>query len=331
MNTIGPFIKQVCDFFNYMTHDYNFTEDLKYKGGVQGNEWHTKVLNHSIHEIRDEYKELDRRFSKDPFVSDVLGDNFLRVTVLAGLERLITLRQGQTFLADRFAYNYSNNSILTGMFQQGFFKGYFRGFGLNLLQFFAIPYHSLFYCRGKDLKNHLIYASLLESFFYPLDTLKTIIYADIGGKYKGYRDCLNDILGQNGIKHLYRGLKLKLIYNAAFLWNLRNSYDGNSQLISLPVWLASYALLTFKTRLQISDTKVSFQSVKNNLAFVVRCVKQDSLITWYAGFVPFVALNLLFQYSLKGLYSEDRKRQEIEGLKSRLELIGNKKDFNGNI
>lgn len=48
---------------------------------------------------------------------------------------------------------------------------------------------------------------------------------------------------------LYSGILYKLIYNAAFVWHLRNWYECNDfAWISTPVWLASYGILAAKTK-----------------------------------------------------------------------------------
>lgn len=148
------------------------------------------------------------------------------------------------------------------LFNTGLFKGYFRGALLNLVQFFSVSYHSLLWCSGASLTSQLIYTSIFETFAFPLDTIKTMIYCDVRGEFKGFFDCM-DCLGKtihnNGLGHLYRGLGFKLTYNAAFLWHLRNFYeDSQLQWVSIPVWLASYAFLTLKTRCQIADTPLSF-------------------------------------------------------------------------
>ena len=84
----------------------------------------------------------------------------------------------------------------------------------------------------------------------------------MGRNYKGYFHCLKSVLDTNGWQHLFRGVQFKLTYNAAFLWNLRNLYDENLLLcVSLPIWMASYILLTIKTRLQVYDTSLSFYQV----------------------------------------------------------------------
>jgi hypothetical protein len=42
--------------------------------------------------VNNEFKELSRRFNDEPELFDVLWDNKLRLTALAGLERLFTIR-----------------------------------------------------------------------------------------------------------------------------------------------------------------------------------------------------------------------------------------------
>jgi len=63
---------------------------------------------------------------------------------------------------------------------------------------------------------------------YPLDTLRTLVYCDLKGEYKGGFDALGKISHSNGWEHLYRGLGCKLTYNAAFIWHLHNLYESNA-------------------------------------------------------------------------------------------------------
>lgn len=56
-----------------------------------------------------------------------------------------------------------------------------------------------------------------------------------------------------------RGVQYKLAYNACFVFNLKANYDQSSLMyLSMPVWMFSYALLNFKSKAQVCDTKLSF-------------------------------------------------------------------------
>lgn len=207
----------------------------------------------------------------------------------------------------------------------GIRTGYFRGFLANFTNFVAIQYHSLFYAKGASFKEHLLISSILEGVFHPVDTIRTVLYSDIRGRYKGYGDLANDLISRNGISHLYRGVTLKLGYNFFFIRNLRNIYDGESALFSFPAWFASYGLLNLKTKLQICDTRITNQSLENPFNLILRSLKTENFKSIYAGFLPFAFINTLCLWSLKGLYGEKRKNKEIAKLEGDIEEIGAKR------
>lgn len=103
-------------------------------------------------------------------------------------------------------------------------------------------------------------ATAFEFVLYPLDTLRTLVQTDLAGNFNGYRDCLAKTMEKGGLEIMFRGVSLKLAYNAAYILNLRNLYDENmlGLMVSYPIWLASYALLTLKTRYQVCDSALSF-------------------------------------------------------------------------
>lgn len=119
MNTLGPILTQVSDYFNFFTHEAEFQEEFKLKGGPQGSEWHTKFLNSEIRIIKNKIKNLQTKFNEDPVLVDVVGDNIPRLTLLAGVERLITARQAQSMLVDRFGIRNGNMSMLNALFEGG--------------------------------------------------------------------------------------------------------------------------------------------------------------------------------------------------------------------
>lgn len=203
--------------------------------------------------------------------------------------------------------------------------GYFRGYLANFTNFLAVQYHSLFYARGNSFTQHFLFSSILEGVFHPIDTIRTVLYSDIRGRYKGYGDLANDLISRNGISHLYRGVSLKLGYNFFFIWNLRNMYDDKSVLFSFPAWMVSYALLNFKTKVQICDTRITNQSFENPFTLLLRSIKTENIKSIYAGFIPFILLNSFFMWNLKGLYGENRKKQQIANLEGKLKEIGAKR------
>lgn len=48
----------------------------------------------------------------------------------------------------------------------------------------------MLYTWNQGLVPHIVYSSIFEAFFYPLDTVKTLMYNDIGGSYKNVFDCI---------------------------------------------------------------------------------------------------------------------------------------------
>jgi len=313
MNTIYPLVEPLFNFWHYLTHDPYYEDLTFFKGGsTPGNEWHTKYLKSEQHKYSSKLDYLHKQFNQEPELLDVLWDNKWRLTILAGFERLIAARQAQSFLSSRFVLLDNNSSVLTSFFDQGGVRGFFRGYWLNLIQFVSVQYHSLLWSYNTSLPTHFLISSAMEAAFYPIDTVKTIIYSDLNRKYKNARHCLRSVLSTSGISHLYRGLALKLIYNGAFLFNLRNMYDESwLTVLSLPLWLSSYALLAMKTRLQVCDTKISYQSSENSMKVAARMFRNQPISSLYAGFLPFAALNLLFSYTFYALYSEEARKKAL--------------------
>lgn len=322
MNTLYPIFEPLFDFWNYLTHDEYFAKLTKFTGGnSQGSEWHSKYLKAEMHKVTSRIDYLYKQFNEAPCIWDVLWDNKGRLTVLAGFERLIAFRQAQSILGARFTLHNNNGSVMNAFFNKGPLRGFFRGYMLHLAQFVSVQYHSLLISHNTSLANHILVSSLIETAFYPLDTVKTIIYADLNKKYANYRDCLRSILTNNGISHLYRGLAFKLSYNVLFLVNLRNMYEGsNLTYLTLPLWLLSYSLLSIKTCLQVCDTKLSYASLKseNMNKIIMRLAYNNNL---FSGLVPFAALNLLFSYTFYSLYSEEAKNRALFEPISELEHI----------
>lgn len=58
------------------------------------------------------------------------------------------------------------------------------------MQWTGVAYNSLLWATGASFPKQLVVSSFFESFFYPVDTIKTLLYADVGGEYKGFMDCL---------------------------------------------------------------------------------------------------------------------------------------------
>lgn len=186
MNSISHVTKPLADLWNYYTHDANLEQLLSFRGGYSGgNDWHSKYLRSEQDVLRNEFDELSARFNEEPRLLDLVSDNKWRLTALAGVERLISARQAHSGLKARFYVPDNNRAVLQQIFNQGVLGGYFRGYLLNLAQFVGVGYHSLLWSHKTNYLNHFAISSLFEALLFPLDTIKTLIYADLQGKYKG--------------------------------------------------------------------------------------------------------------------------------------------------
>jgi hypothetical protein len=76
------------------------------------------------------------------------------------------------------------------MLNTSFFRGYFRGALLNATQFVTNMAHPLFYSRGNGYIAHFVYSSIFEALTFPLDTVKTLLYADVHRRYANVFDCV---------------------------------------------------------------------------------------------------------------------------------------------
>ncbi len=69
---------------------------------------------------------------------------------------------------------------------EGILFGAFKGTIFNLAQFGLVPYPSVYFANknGSDSKYLTFLSSytVLDALFYPIDTLKNILYADTLGK-----------------------------------------------------------------------------------------------------------------------------------------------------
>jgi len=93
MNTIYYVTKPLADLWNRYLNDPNFQDLTSIRGGSSGgNDWHTKYLRSERDRVNSEFNDLSKRFNEEPELLDVLWDNKLRLTVLAGLERLFAIR-----------------------------------------------------------------------------------------------------------------------------------------------------------------------------------------------------------------------------------------------
>lgn len=113
------------------------------------------------------------------------------------------------------------------MTQQKFFRNYFRGAFLNLFQFSSNMAHPLYYSRSNGYFTHFLFSSLFELVTFPLDTVKTRLWADVNRNYKNAFDCIQKTYEQHGFTNFYNGVLFKLIFNALLILNLRSMYEDN--------------------------------------------------------------------------------------------------------
>lgn len=93
---------------------------------------------------------------------------------------------------------------------------------------------------------------------------------------------MQKVYASGGFGAFYKGLAFKLLFNGSLVFHLRNLYERDAltvtflclhyQYFSFPLLAASYALLTVKTRFQLTDTPLTFLSAKNEGKILANCV-----------------------------------------------------------
>lgn len=75
----------------------------------------------------------------------------------------------------------------TEIMNEGVFLGAYKGFIFNFAQLSLVLYPSVYFANknGSDnqFKSFLTSYTIFDALFYPLDTLKNILYADTLGKF----------------------------------------------------------------------------------------------------------------------------------------------------
>ncbi|CAD8050893.1 unnamed protein product [Paramecium primaurelia] len=289
--------------------------DLEYfVGGGPGHDWLAKSVRVEQQKYLGPRAKFERQFNEEPKTWEVITDNLYRLTLLAGVERLLTLRQAYGGLKTRFTFGDSNTACLQQIFNQGLFKGYFRGALLNAAQFLTVWAHPLVYSRGNGYISHYLYSSLFELITYPIDTIKTIIYSDVQGRYKGAFDVIEQVYARNGFSHFYRGIVFKLAFNGTLIYHLRNIYEEDyiQQLVSVPLLAIGYGFLTIKTRLQLASTDLSFQETPQKGRIAANLFAQKTPFSIYRGVIPFLLLTDFFHYKLYALYSSTAQARTLD-------------------
>lgn len=311
MNSIAPILKPIGDLWAYFAHDTRFEAMTEYPG-----EWHVKYVKNQRLRVNDEYNAAWQRFYQEPDLYNTLWDNAYRFSILAFAERWIAVRQAQKFLKTRFTMSNNNVGALNALRQQGI-MGAFRGNLLNLAHFVGVHYHALLYSNNDPIK-YLFFSTVFEAALYPLDTLRTLNYADVTKSFRNTWDLTVKTVERGGLGQFFRGVELKLIYNLFFginLWAI--SSDSNLQWVTLPLWLGSYAVLSLKTRVQVAGSSLSYQNAEQPEVQLNNIVRREGIRGLYNGFLPFAILNIAFAYSLPSLFSEEKKRNILDQIRQK--------------
>lgn len=309
MNYIYPYVKPVFDVWEDLTTDKRWKELTRYPG-----DWHTKWIANERYKVNDRFKAKYERFYEEPELYNTLWDNKYRFTLLAFVERWIAVRQAQGFLKSRFQFGNSDIGALNAIRANGI-TGSFRGNLLNLFHFIGVHYHALLYANNSPTK-YIAYASLFELALYPLDTLRTLRYADLNGQFRNTYDCVTQVVAKNGLGHFYRGVDLKLVYNLFLglnIWSYSN--DSNLLYATFPLWVISYGLLSLKTRVQIAGSPLSYQEASSSSSLLNIIIRRESVRGLFKGVVPFIAFNVAAGYCFPSLLSEDKKKEILTGIR----------------
>lgn len=309
MNYIYPYLEPVLNLWEDLTHDKKWKEMTELPG-----DWHTKWLANQRYRVNDKYKEQVRKFNEETTLTDFLWDNKYRFTLLAFVERLYNLRQAQGFLKARFQVADSNIGALNAIRGQGLL-GSFRGNLLNLFHFVGVHYHALLYANN-DPTRYIMFSTLFELALYPLDTLRTLYYADVNRQFKSVFDCVTQTVEKRGLGQFYQGIPFKLVYNAIFGLNLvAFTNDSNLVYATFPLWVLSYGFLTLKTRLQIAGSPLSYQKGDAEALFN-SIIRRESIRGLYSGLLPFLALNIGAAYCFPSLLNETKRREILGAIRA---------------
>jgi hypothetical protein len=300
MNYLYPYFKPVLDLWSH------FVEDPEYEEYIQSKqEWHIKTRQWQSITYNKGFKREWNRLYEIPTWSEFLENNIYRITLLAGLERLVTLRQAQHYLKNKHAFFPSTGSAIeTFRNDGGLTRGYFKGNFLNIFSTLLVQFHAYKSSEGS-LKSFMLYLMAYETLWYPIDTLKTMMYADNNNQFKNLKDCVSQTLNRGGIGKLYSGLFSKLGFNGLLglhLWGLSQNNDW-LYYGTLAAYLGFGApLLSLKTTSQVIGSPLSFHDMKTSYAGMRP----------YAGFLPLVILNLVAMYQFPVFWANERKEKVLD-------------------
>lgn len=102
-------------------------------------------------------------------------------------DRLVAAYQAYPSLKARFSKPGTFSHTFTEIMNEGLIQGAFKGFIYNFAQFGLVLYPSVYLANKNGDENKyfsfLATYTFLDTLFYPLDTLKNILYADTLGHY----------------------------------------------------------------------------------------------------------------------------------------------------
>lgn len=153
------------------------------------------------------------------------------------------------------------------------------------------------YIANKSNNKYVTFLSTytaLDLLLYPLDTIKSILYAET---HTGQN--LRSVLNSTNFAKLYRGFVFKLGFNIPYLTSLYLTTQGDFGPWTALSWLATaviYPLNTAKVRSQLLSSEFALGAQAG------RSFKVDM----YRGVVPFILVNLLLGWTLRPLFSEEK-------------------------
>lgn len=181
---------------------------------------------------------------------------------------------------------------------EGVIFGAFKGITLNLAQFGLVLYPAVYFANknGSDSKflTFLSTYTFLDALFYPLDSLRSILYADTLGTYS-----FKTVATKTNLPDLYRGIPYKLIFNLPVLSGIYCTTQVGSETEALLSWAVAfllYPLNTLKVRAQVSASSISSVSERTSQ------IAHSS----YRGALTYILLNAFIGYSLRPIFSQEK-------------------------
>ena len=218
-------------------------------------------------------------------LSHLWEDNWCRILLFNGVERMISMRQGYSALSSKLFIPSNNNIELSkALSAEGGLRGWFKGSILNGLHFTGVFYPALYFSGGSFASFSLFYL-LFDFIMMPLDRLRTLSYNTLGSVKEAFYH-----------SQAYSGVFYKVAFNIPFLWALRTTVDEASTIERVLAWgsvALAYPLLSLKIQSQLND----------------QSIRSPFLPKLYAGLIPFLALNMFVHWSLKHLYSSATKNR----------------------